>query len=140
MNTMNLWAGSDTEQRLQAILTQRIGKISDVLEVEQEIARVRGEIEQMEAEQKNLGHRVDFATIDLRLSEEYEAKLGSPAPAVSTLLHNAAVNAYRNVADTLLGIALFFAEFGPVLLFWLLLLFIPARLVWRRWHHAAAEI
>jgi len=34
----------ETEQRLQAILTQRTGKISDVLEVEQEIARVRGEI------------------------------------------------------------------------------------------------
>ncbi|MGB8659012.1 MAG: DUF4349 domain-containing protein, partial [Candidatus Acidiferrum sp.] len=33
----------ETEQRLQAILTERTGKISDVLEVEQEIARVRGE-------------------------------------------------------------------------------------------------
>lgn len=128
----------ETEQRLQAILTQRTGKISDVLEVEQEIARVRGEIEQMEAEQKNLEHRVDFATIDLKLSEEYKAKLDSPAPAISTLIHNAAVNGYRNVADTLLSIVLFFAEYGPVLFFWLLLFSIPAWLVWRRWRHAAA--
>jgi DNA-binding transcriptional regulator YhcF (GntR family) len=45
----------ETEQRLQAILQQRTGKISDVLAVEQEIARVRGEIEQMEAEQKITG-------------------------------------------------------------------------------------
>jgi hypothetical protein len=130
----------ETEQRLQAILTQRTGKISDVLEVEQEIARVRGEIEQMEAEQKNLEHRVDFATIDLKLSEEYKAKLDSPAPAVSTLIHNAAVNGYRNVADTLLSIVLFFAEYGPVLLFWVVLFSIPAWLVWRRWHHAAEAI
>jgi anti-sigma factor RsiW len=130
----------ETEQRLQAILTQRTGKISDVLEVEQEIARVRGEIEQMEAEQKNLEHRVDFATIDLKLSEEYKAKLDSPAPAISTLIHNAAVNGYRNVADTLLSIILFFAEYGPVLVFWLLLFFIPAWLVWRRWRHATAAI
>ena len=128
----------ETEQRLQAILTQRTGKISDVLEVEQEIARVRGEIEQMEAEQKNLEHRVDFATIDLKLSEEYKAKLDSPAPAISTLIHNAAVNGYRNVADTLLSIVLFFAEYGPVLIFWLLLFLIPAWLVWRRWRHAVA--
>lgn len=128
----------ETEQRLQAILTERTGKISDVLEVEQEIARVRGEIEQMEAEQKNLEHRVDFATIDLKLSEEYKAKLDSPAPAISTLIHNAAVNGYRNVADTLLSIVLFFAEYGPVLFFWLLLFSIPAWLVWRRWRHAAA--
>jgi anti-sigma factor RsiW len=130
----------ETEQRLQAILTQRTGKISDVLEVEQEIARVRGEIEQMEAEQKNLEHRVDFATIDLKLSEEYKAKLDSPAPAISTLIHNAAVNGYRNVADTLLSIVLFFAEYGPVLCFWLLLFFIPAWLVWRRWRQATAAI
>jgi anti-sigma factor RsiW len=130
----------ETEQRLQAILTQRTGKISDVLEVEQEIARVRGEIEQMEAEQKNLEHRVDFATIDLKLSEEYKAKLDSPAPAISTLIHNAAVNGYRNVADTLLSIILFFAEYGPVLAFWLLLFSIPAWLVWRRWRHVTAAI
>ncbi len=128
----------ETEQRLQAILTQRTGKISDVLEVEQEIARVRGEIEQMEAEQKNLEHRVDFATIDLKLSEEYKAKLDSPAPAISTLIHNAAVNGYRNVADTLLSIVLFFAEYGPVLCFWLIVFFIPGWLVWRRWRHATA--
>jgi len=130
----------ETEQRLQAILTQRTGKISDVLSVEQEIARVRGEIEQMEAEQKNLEHRVDFATIDLKLSEEYKAKLDSPAPAISTLIHNAAVNGYRNVADTLLCIVLFLAEFGPVLVFWLLVLALPATIVWRRWRHATAAI
>jgi hypothetical protein len=130
----------ETEQRLQAILTQRTGKISDVLEVEQEIARVRGEIEQMEAEQKNLEHRVDFATIDLKLSEEYKAKLDSPAPAISTLIHNAAVNGYRSVADTLLSILLFFAEYGPVLTFWLLVFSIPALLVWRRRRHATATI
>ncbi|HKN76050.1 MAG TPA: DUF4349 domain-containing protein [Candidatus Acidoferrum sp.] len=130
----------ETEQRLQAILTERTGKISDVLSVEQEIARVRGEIEQMEAEQKNLEHRVDFATIDLKLSEEYKAKLDSPAPAISTLIHNAAVNGYRNVADTLLSIVLFFAEYGPVLCFWLFLLSVPSWLVWRRWRHATAAI
>jgi hypothetical protein len=131
---------AETEQRLQAILQQRTGKVGDVLSVEQEIARVRGDIEQMEAEQKNLEHRVDFATIDLKLSEEYKAKLDSPAPAISTQIHNAAVNGYRNVADTLLSIILFFAEYGPVLIFWLLLLAIPATLVWRRWHHATAAI
>jgi len=130
----------ETEQRLQAILTQRTGKISDVLEVEQEIARVRGEIEQMEAEQKNLEHRVDFATVDLKLSEEYKAKLDSPAPAISTLIHNAAVNGYRNVSDTLLSIVLFFAEYGPVLCFRLLVFSIPAWLVWRRWRHATAAV
>jgi uncharacterized protein DUF4349/putative zinc finger protein len=128
----------ETEQRLQAILTQRTGKISDVLEVEQEIARVRGEIEQMEAEQKNLEHRVDFATIDLKLAEEYKAKLDSAAPSFSTEFHNALVNGYRNVTDTLVALVLFFAEYGPILLFWALVLLLPAWLVWRRWRQVAS--
>ncbi len=37
----------NTEQRLTDLLRQRTGKLSDVLEVEQEVDRVRGEIEQM---------------------------------------------------------------------------------------------
>ncbi len=94
----------------------------------------------MEAEQKNLEHRVDFATIDLKLSEEYKAKLDSPAPAISTLIHNAAVSGYRKVADTLLALILFFAEYGPVLAFWFLLLLLPGWLIWRRWQHATAAI
>ena len=65
----------ETEQRLQDVLRTRTGKVKDVLEVEEEIARARGEIEQMEAEQKTLEHRVEFATIDLKLAEEYKASL-----------------------------------------------------------------
>jgi anti-sigma factor RsiW len=130
----------ETEQRLQAILTQRTGKISDVLEVEQEIARVRGEVEQMEAEQKNLEHRVDFATIDLSLSEEYKAKLDSAVPSFSTQFHNALVNGYRNVAGTLSALVLFFAEYGPVLVFWVLLSLATAWLARRRWRQATVAL
>jgi len=130
----------ETEQRLQAILVQRTGKISDVLSVEQEIARVRGEIEQMEAEQKNLEHRVDFATIDLKLAEEYKAQLGSPATSVSTQLHNALVTGYKSAAESFLGLVLIFVEYSPVLVLWLTILAMPAWLVWRRWQRAAASI
>jgi hypothetical protein len=130
----------ETEQRLQAILVQRTGKISDVLEVEQEIARVRGEIEQMEAEQKNLEHRVDFATIDLKFADEYKAQLGSPATSVSTQFHNALVNGYTNAADSLLGLLLSLVQYGPVLLLWIVLLSSPAWVLWRRWKRASAAV
>jgi hypothetical protein len=126
----------ETEQRLQAILVQRTGKISDVLAVEQEIARVRGEIEQMEAEQKALEHRVDFATIDLNLAEEYKAQIDSPSPSISTRLHNALVAGYRGALETMVGIVLFFAEYTPSLLLWLALLFPAAWFLRRRWLRA----
>jgi len=123
----------ETEQRLQDVLRTRTGKVKDVLEVEEEIARVRGEIEQMEAEQKALEHRVDFATIDLKLAEEYKAQLNTPAPSVLMQVRNATVNGFRNAFESFLGLVLFLAESGPSLLLWLALLGIPAWRLWRRY-------
>jgi hypothetical protein len=128
----------ETEQRLQDVLRTRTGKVKDVLEVEQEIERVRGEIEQMEAEQQTLEHRVNFATIDLKLAEEYKAQLSTPAPSVTMQLRNAAVNGLRSASESLLGIILFFAESGPTLLLWLMILAFPAWLLWRRYRRSLA--
>lgn len=88
------------------MLEEGTGNIGEVLAAEQEIARVRAEIERMEAEQKNLEHGVDFVTVDPSVREEYKAKLDAPARALSTLMRNAAISGYRNVADTLLSIVL----------------------------------
>jgi hypothetical protein len=129
----------ETERRLQAILTERTGKISDVLAVEQEIARVRLEIEQMEAEQKSLEHRVDFATVNLNLSEEYKANLTLPM-SVGTRLHNGLVEGYRNASETILGIILFFVEYGLTLAIWILILLVPAVFLWRRFRRAMATV
>jgi len=128
----------ETEQRLQTILAQRTGKVKDVLEVEQEIARVRGEIEQMEAEQKSLEHRVDFATVNLSLAEEYKAQLVPPAISAGTRLHNALIEGYRGATETLLGIVLFFAEYTLTLLIWGMILVLPVFLLWKRYRRSLA--
>lgn len=128
----------ETEQRLQAILLQRTGKISDVLAVEQEIARVRGEIEQMEAEQKALEHRVDFASIELNLAEEYKAQIGLASPSIATRIHNATVAGYRSAVESVVGIIVFFTEFGPSAMIWLAFLAPLAWFVRRRWKLATS--
>src|SRR4029077_8104246 len=91
-----------TEGRLNDVIQNRTGKVTDILEVEKESARVRGEIEQMEAEQQTLEHRVSFATIDLKLAEEYKAQLTSPTPSAGMQLRNAIVNGFRNASESLL--------------------------------------
>ena len=122
----------ETEQRLQAVLEQRTGKMSDVLEVEQEISRVRGEIEGMEAELKGLEHRVDFATVDLTINEEYRAELQTPS--LSNRFRNAVVNGFQSAADMVVGMLLFCMNYAPSLLLWVAILFVPGRFVWKRWH------
>jgi hypothetical protein len=130
----------ETETRLQDILRNRTGKVSDVLEVEQEIARVRGEIEQAESELKSMDHRVAFATITLTLTEEYKAKVSDSTPSISTRFRNAAIAGYENVASSALGLILWFVEYFPPIIFWLVLLGAPAWWLWRRTQRALASV
>lgn len=123
----------ETEAQLTNILQTRTGKIGDVLEVEQEMARVREEIEQMEAEQKQLRDRVAYASIDLSLKEEYQAQLGSGPSSAGRQVRNAMVNGYRNAADGLLSVVVFFINVGPSLILWAPILLWPAWWAWRRW-------
>jgi chromosome segregation ATPase len=130
----------ETEQRLRDLMAQRTGKIDEVLQVEEEIDRVRGQIEGMEADQKTLEHRVDFATIDLQLNEEHKEKLNPQPAAVTSSIRNAFVAGLRHAAGALLGIVLFLEEFGPVLLIWAVILGIPTILIWRRYRKAKARV
>lgn len=122
-----------TEQRLTQILQQRAGKLQDVLKVELEIDRVRGEIEQMQAEKKELGKRVAFATLNVTVQEEYQARLQSAPPSTASKFRNAAVDGYNTVVEGFIDVGLFLLSAGPSLLIWVAILFFPARWAWRRW-------
>jgi hypothetical protein len=130
----------EEETRLQAILQQRTGKIEDVLQVEEEIASVRGEIETMEAQQQALEHRVDFASVDIQLTEEYKAELSSPEPSAVTEMRNAFVAGLRHAAGMVLGTILFFEEYGPVILIWLGILAVPLWFAWRHYLKVHSEL
>jgi hypothetical protein len=123
----------NTERRLTDLLTQRTGKLSDVLEVEREIDRVRGEIERMEAERKNLSNRIEFATLKATVTEGYKAQLQMAPDSVAARLRNAAVDGLRSMAGSVVDVALFLLAYAPSILLWLVLLFFPARFVLRRW-------
>jgi hypothetical protein len=58
------------EQRLLDMLKTKTGKVSDLLQVEKELARVREEIEQMQGELKYWDAQVQFATVTLALAEK----------------------------------------------------------------------
>jgi hypothetical protein len=57
-----------TSERLQALLGAADLKTADVLEIERELTRVRGEIERIEGEHRFLQDRIAYATIDLSLT------------------------------------------------------------------------
>lgn len=108
-----------TEQRLIAVLTDRTGKVKDILEVEREIARTREEIERMEAQRQNLMRRVEMASVNITMSEEFKAQLETTPIGTGTRLWNTLVIGYENFAGSILGIVFFFARYGLSLTFWL---------------------
>jgi hypothetical protein len=121
-----------TEQRLTEILRTRTGKLQDVLKVELEIDRVRGEIEQMQGEKKELTKRVAFATLNTTVKEEYQAKLQGAPPSTGSRFRNAAVDGYNTVVEGLINVGLFLLSAGPSLLIWAAVLFFPLRWIWRK--------
>ena len=121
-----------TEERLLGVLHNNTGKVKDVLEVESEISRVRGEIEEMEADQRALQARIDFATITLSVTEEYKASLNGAPSSTGTRLHNAFVAGYHSVVENVIGLLAWLLESGPTLLLWAPILFFPTRWAWRR--------
>lgn len=123
----------ETEAQLAEILRSRTGKVGDVLDVEREMARVRGEIESMEADEKQLRGRVAFASIELNLSEEYQEHLGDAPDSVSRRIRNAFVDGYHAAVAGLLAVCIFLLSVGPSLLLLAAILFWPARWGWRRW-------
>ena len=121
----------NTEKRLTDILNQRTGKLKDILEVEQEVDRVRGEIEQMEAESKQMTKQVSFATLNVAITEDYKAQLEVVPPSTATRLSNAAVEGYRSMVDGVINLTLFALSNGPTFLLWAAVLFLPARFAWK---------
>jgi hypothetical protein len=124
------------EMRLKDILTHRTGKLSDVLEVEREISRVRGEIEQMEAERKSLDRRITYAIVSVQMIEERKAAVDL-GPSVSSRLRNALIDGWNRAVSSALDAAVAIVGIMPVVLLWTIVIAPPLWLIKRRFSRAS---
>lgn len=120
----------NAEKRLTDLLQNRAGRLTDVLDVEKEIQRVREQIETMTAEEKALVNRVSFATLNVSVREESKAQL-VPDSMLNRLI-NAARSGYRNMLENVMAMVMLVLTAGPSLLLWIALLFLPLRWIWKR--------
>jgi Domain of unknown function (DUF4349)/Putative zinc-finger len=121
-----------TESRLTQVLRERTGKVSDVLEAEREIARVREQIERLDAERTNLDRRVTYATVTLEITEEPKAAMDMGPLPMPARLRNAFVDGIRLAVENLLGLSLTLLNVVPTVAVWIGLLFFPVRFIIRR--------
>jgi len=59
--------------------------------------------------------------------------VSAPAESLGAQLHAAAAAGFGEASASLSAIVLFLIGRGPLALLWMLILYLPARLVWRRW-------
>ncbi len=130
--TARLANARNTETRLSQLLAQRTGKLSDVLDFEREIARVRGEIEQMDAERRATETLVAYATVQLTANEIYKAPMNLAPESTLGRLRNAGVEGYKKAAGSVVDVALVLITYGPALLLWGGLAFLAAWWIRRR--------
>jgi hypothetical protein len=88
------------EQRLIELLATRTGKLSDVLAVEQQLARVREEIERMEGRMRYLRARSAVSTLSVTLHEKYPVIAGTGSWGV---IGEAFAQAWRNFVGFVAG-------------------------------------
>jgi hypothetical protein len=84
------------EQRLIELLASRTGKLSDVLAVERELARVREEIERNEGRLRYLRTRASVSTLTVAVHEPYPMVADHPG---ARPMRDAFVQAWRNLVS-----------------------------------------
>jgi hypothetical protein len=121
------------EQRLLELL-QRAGKMRDLLEVEQTLARVRGQIEQISGRMRYLENRVSLSTVTVMLEgPQPKPGAGSPTWAASDVVREAARSLLatgRSLATLAIWLGVYSLLWVPfvVLLIWLIRRASPRRL------------
>jgi predicted anti-sigma-YlaC factor YlaD len=121
----------NTEQRLADVLRNRTGRVADILEVEREMARVREEIERMDAQRLNLERRVEYSTVTVQVTERRQATLDLGPMPIRTQLGNAFVDGVKAAYETLVAALVWFLNVAPVAVLWAALWWWPARIVFR---------
>jgi hypothetical protein len=124
-----------TLRRLKELLEKQTYPDGNVRQLQQQIAYAGAEVNRLEAERMASEHRVTFANVQFSMREV----LAQPEESLGAQLHAAATAGFGEAAASVSALLLFFIGRGPVVLLWMAILFVPARLVWNRWHPVAAQ-
>ena len=100
---MRLRNGRALEARLLALIERPTNKLSDLLEVERELARVRGEIDQMEGRRRFWDNRVALSVLSVSVHEPVPTVGGGQGGALS-VLRKAFADSANNFVAAVAGI------------------------------------
>jgi Domain of unknown function (DUF4349) len=124
-----------TLHHLQGLLKQQTYPDRNVMELQRQIASVNADINRLEADRLTAEHRVVFANVLFALREE----VIPPTESLGTQFRNAAATGFSEAVLSLSALLMLLISRGPVFLLWIAILYLPARIAWRRWRHSALQ-
>jgi hypothetical protein len=125
------------ERRLQQLLNDKSPRLNNLAPVESQLALLRRDIETMQFQRGAASNPVAFASVSFSLHEDRTA----PAESLSAQLRSAAGAGFGDALSFLSAFLLFAISRGPLLLLWVIVLYLPIRFFWRRYlrgHPASA--
>jgi uncharacterized small protein (DUF1192 family) len=118
----------NTEQRLQKMLQNSSLKQNDAAMFRSQLATLQAEIQRLQAERQAFDNRAVFSSVFFSIREE----VTPPAVTLIAQLRAATSNGLSDAASSLSAILVFAMNYGPSFLLWSVILYLPARFVWRR--------
>jgi hypothetical protein len=128
----HLAAAQTNLARLQKLQRDRKGELRDAVALEKDIAQANETVAEAERQHDDLVSTVAQAHIRVALIEDYRAPMEVNWASATLQLRNSlveGVSAVFSSVSVVLGVLL---ELGLPLLFWLVILFVPSRAIWRR--------
>ncbi|HEY3392318.1 MAG TPA: DUF4349 domain-containing protein [Lacipirellulaceae bacterium] len=86
------------EERIVELVNNQSGEIKDVIEVERELGRVRGEIEQMEGRLRYLTNRTELTTVSI-FAREVDDYVPPQAPSFANQIQRAWANSLQSLQN-----------------------------------------
>lgn len=120
----------NTLRRLQELLQKQTYPDGNVRELQRQIANANADVTRLEAEQQASEHRVIFANVYFTMREELAA---ASSESLGGQLRGAAAAGFGDAMASLSTLLVFLIGRGPVVILWCLILWVPARMVWRKW-------
>lgn len=136
----HLAAAESNLSRLQKLRQDRKGGLLDAIALEKEVAQANEAVIEAERQNKALVSTVAQAHIRFILEEDYRAPLQANLDGLSLELRNSFVDGVGSIFSSAALVLGVFFEFGLPILFWGALLFVPARLAWRRFRHSPTAL
>jgi hypothetical protein len=122
--------------RLNDIVKHHTGSLSGTVAAEEKISERGNELNDLSKRWSKLEARVEYALVEIQISERYQAHLDMRAAIAASDLRNSLIEGIQAVVLSLAAVVGFLLRYGLALFVWAGILYCPSRSLWRRYRRA----